>query len=54
MNNHRFYVIMCGISYISAMETTQSDIIQAMFAFMSVVYGVLALFNKDQPKQKDE
>lgn len=51
MNNHKFYVIMCGISYISAIET-QEHIICLMFAFMSVVYGICALFTKDKKEQQ--
>ena len=51
MNNHKYYSIMCLISYIAA--TTTHSFLQYMFGFLSVVYGILGLLAKDKPEQKE-
>lgn len=52
MNKHQFYYIMCGISYISAVVSQQYPITEFLFGVVSVIYGVLALFTKEQQKDK--
>lgn len=52
MSNHKYYSIMCLISYIAA--TTTHSFLQYMFAFLSVVYGILGLLAKDKPEQRSE
>lgn len=48
MNKHQFYCIMCGISYISAIVSQQHPFIDVLFGVVSVIYGVLALLQKDK------
>ena len=52
MNNHKYYSIMCLISYIAA--TTTHSFLQCMFGLLSVVYGILGLLAKDKPEQKEQ